>query len=108
MDERGVGFCEPQDAKEKGAGFLIAPQPNSATLKVLRPSVAYNQMDGDFQTTGGSEPAYNLSSYLMTQYKNNREVTFITLSSGGHAWPNGADRVGWNGQLGVMDFFSAH
>lgn len=30
----------------------------------------------------GGEPAYNLSTYLGTTYKNNREVTFITGPSG--------------------------
>ncbi len=78
----GADCCQPTNVKEKGAGFLIAAQPASSTLKVLRPNVAYNQMDGEFQTTGGSEPAYNLSTYLMTMYKNNREVTFITGPNG--------------------------
>ena len=40
--------------------------------------------------------------------QSDREVKFLTLSSGGHQWPGANDRVGWNGQLGVMDFFSAH
>lgn len=40
--------------------------------------------------------------------QSDREVKFLTLSSGGHQWPGGNDGVGWNGQLGVMDFFTAH
>ena len=36
----------------------------------------------DNGTVGGSEPACNLSSYLGTKYKNDREVTFITGPSG--------------------------
>jgi hypothetical protein len=57
-------------------------QPASATVKVLRPDVPYNQMDGAFGTTGGSEPAYNLSDYLGTMYKNNRQVTLLTGPAG--------------------------
>jgi hypothetical protein len=72
----------PQDAKEQGAGFLISPQPDSSTLKVLRPNVPYNQFDGAFETVGGSEPAYNLSAYLQTKYKNDRQVTLITGPDG--------------------------
>lgn len=78
----GQDCCLPSNAKEKGAGFLIAPQPNSDTLKVLRPNVPYNQFDGAFQTVGGSEPAYNLSTYLQTKYKNDRQVTLITGPQG--------------------------
>lgn len=40
--------------------------------------------------------------------QSDREVKFLTLSDGGHQWPGANDRVGWDGQLGVMDFFSAH
>jgi hypothetical protein len=78
----GADCCLPQDVKEQGAGFLIEPQPASSTLKVLRPDVPYNQFDGAFATVGGSEPAYNLSSYLGTMYKNNRQVTLITGPNG--------------------------
>jgi MYXO-CTERM domain-containing protein len=78
----GKDCCLPKDVKEKGAGFLIAPQPDEKTVKVLRPNVPYNQLDGAFGTVGGSEPAYNLSTYLGTKYKNDREVTFITGPSG--------------------------
>ncbi|MBA3392380.1 MAG: hypothetical protein H0T89_07035 [Deltaproteobacteria bacterium] len=74
--------CVPTDIRARGAGFLIAPQPASSTLKVLRPDVPYNQFDGAFATVGGSEPAYNLSSYLQTTYKNNRQVTLITGPNG--------------------------
>lgn len=78
----GADCCLPKDAKEKGAGFLIAAQPDSSELQVLRPNVPYNQLDGAFATTGGSEPAYNLSDYLGTTYKNDREVTFLTGKDG--------------------------
>lgn len=74
--------CQPKDVKEQGAGFLIAPQPDANTIKILRPDVPYNQMDGAFTTVGGSEPAYNLSTYLGTKYKNDQEVTFITGPTG--------------------------
>ena len=37
-----------------------------------------------------------------------REVRFYTLSDGGHQWPGASDKLGWNAQLGVMDFFDAH
>ncbi|HSK05538.1 MAG TPA: hypothetical protein VK932_30030, partial [Kofleriaceae bacterium] len=74
--------CIPKDVKEQGAGFLIAAQPATSTLKVLRPEVPYNQFDGAFASVGGSEPAYNLSAYLKTTYKNNRQVTLITGPNG--------------------------
>jgi MYXO-CTERM domain-containing protein len=74
--------CQPKDIKEKGAGYLIATQPNAATIKILRPDVPYNQLDGAFGTVGGSEPAYNLSAFLGTGYKNDREVVFITGPDG--------------------------
>jgi hypothetical protein len=82
-----AGTCIAKDIRERGAGFLIAPQPNSSTLKVLRPEVPYNQFDGAFGTVGGSEPAYNLSTFEQTEYKNNRQVTFITGPNG----PGAAD-----------------
>jgi hypothetical protein len=72
--------CVPTDVREKGAGFLIANSPNP--VKILHPEVPYNQMDGAFATEGGSEPAYNLSTYLGTTYKNDREVTFVTAPTG--------------------------
>ena len=78
----GADCCLPKDIRERGAGFLIAPQPAASTLKVLRPDVPYNQLDGAFGTVGGSEPAYNLSSYLGTTYKNNRQVTLLTGPQG--------------------------
>jgi len=78
----GQDCCLPKDVKEKGAGFLIATQPAADTIQVLHPEVPYNQMDGAYGTVGGSEPAYNLSTYLGTKYKNDREVTFITGPSG--------------------------
>jgi MYXO-CTERM domain-containing protein len=74
--------CQPQNVKEKGAGFLIAAQPASATLQILHPEVPYNQLDGAFATVGGSEPAYNLSAYLGTEYQNDMDVTFITGPDG--------------------------
>jgi hypothetical protein len=78
----GQACCLPKDIKEQGAGFLIAAQPSSNSLKVLRPEIPYNQFDGRFGTVGGSEPAYNLSTYLNTTYKNNRQVTLITGANG--------------------------
>jgi hypothetical protein len=72
--------CLPTNVKEKGVGFLIGTQP--PTVKILSPEVAYNQLDGVFGTTGGSEPSYNLSSYFGSAYKNNMDVTFITGQSG--------------------------
>jgi MYXO-CTERM domain-containing protein len=77
-----IDCCLPKDVKEKGAGFMIAAQPNSNTLQILHPDVAYNQFEGFYQTVGGSEPAYNLSTFLGTMYQNNREVTFITGPNG--------------------------
>jgi MYXO-CTERM domain-containing protein len=74
--------CQSKNAKEQGAGYLIAQQPASNTLKILHPEVPYNQLDGAFATVGGSEPAYNLSAYLDTKYKNDREVVFITGPNG--------------------------
>lgn len=76
----GQDCCLPSDNKERGAGFLIADQPDP--FKMLRPDVAYAQFDGAFERTGGSEPAYNLSSYLGTTYKGDRDVTFITAETG--------------------------
>ena len=76
----GADCCLPRDIKEKGAGFMIAASPNP--VKILSPEVPYNQMDGAFGTEGGSEPAYNLSTYLGTMYKNDREVTFVTAQDG--------------------------
>ena len=61
-------------------GYEVATQPTS--VQVLRPEIPYNQLDGAFGTTGGSEPAYNLSSYLGTMYKNNRQVTLLTGPNG--------------------------
>jgi hypothetical protein len=76
----GLDCCLPRDDKELGAGFLIATSPDP--IQVLHPEVPYNQLDGVFEPVGGSEPAYNLSTYLGTTYKNDREVTFITGPSG--------------------------
>ncbi|MEO7093730.1 MAG: hypothetical protein ABI175_10800, partial [Polyangiales bacterium] len=76
----GADCCLAKDLRERNAGYEIAAQPN--TVKVLRPDVPYNQLDGAFGTTGGSEPAYNLSAYLGTTYKNNRQVTLLTGANG--------------------------
>lgn len=76
----GQDCCLPSDKKERGAGFMIADQPTP--FKMLRPDVAYAQFDGAFEREGGSEPAYNLSTYLGTTYKNDRDVTFITSDTG--------------------------
>jgi len=76
----GADCCLPRDVKERGAGFMIGARPPG--VKVLRADVPYNQLDGSFDTIGGSEPSYNLSSYLGTTYQNNREVVFLTGPSG--------------------------
>ena len=79
----GAACCLPKPATwQNMPGFEVAPQPATATIKVLRPDVPYNQIDGAFGTTGGSEPAYNLSAYLGTMYKNNRQVTLLTGANG--------------------------
>ncbi len=81
-DDGARDCCQPSNEKEMGAGFLIADQPNGNDLKIFYPEIPYNQMDGFFQTVGGSEPAYNLSDYLQTNYKNDLDVTFITGPNG--------------------------
>ncbi|MBL4636959.1 MAG: hypothetical protein JKY56_24110 [Kofleriaceae bacterium] len=76
----------------EGAGLLSATQPDSATIQILHPEVAYNQQDGRFGTTGGSEPSYSLSEYFGTEYQNGRDVTFVTgpLGPGDHdVWMTG-------------------
>lgn len=70
--------CLPRAEAARGAGFLIAPRPSSETLQILSPEIPYNQLDGAFGTVGGSEPAYNLSTYLGTEYIGGADVTFIT------------------------------
>jgi hypothetical protein len=77
-DDGARDCCLPRDVKEQGAGFMIAAQPGSNTLQILNPGIPYNQLDGAFATVGGSEPAYNLSSFLGTEYINDLDVTFIT------------------------------
>ncbi|MCE9574607.1 MAG: hypothetical protein K8W52_15775 [Deltaproteobacteria bacterium] len=76
----GADCCLPQDIKERGAGFLIAAKPTA--YKVFRPEVPYNQFDGPYAPIGGSEPAYNLSTYLGTTYKNNQQVTLLSGPNG--------------------------
>ncbi len=79
----GQACCLPRPNTWKNLpGFEVADQPASNTIQVLRPDVPYNQIDGAFGTTGGSEPAYNLSTYLGTMYKNNRQVTLLTGPNG--------------------------
>ncbi len=79
----GQACCLPKPATWQNLpGYEVAPQPASNTVKVLRPEVPYNQLDGAFGTTGGSEPAFNLSSYLSSTYKNNRQVTLLTGANG--------------------------
>lgn len=70
--------CLPRAVNSRGAGFLIAAQPRGEDLRVLNPHIPYNQMDGAFETVGGSEPAYNLSTYLGTRYTSDVDVTMIT------------------------------
>jgi len=78
----GADCCVAKDIRERNGGYEIAPQPASNTVRVLRPDIAYNQFDGMYGTTGGSEPAYNLSAFLGTTYKNNRQVTLLTGPNG--------------------------
>ena len=79
----GQDCCMPKATTWKDLpGYEVAAQPATGTVQVLRPDVPYNQFDGEFGTTGGSEPAYNLSSYLGTQYQNNRQVTLLTGPNG--------------------------
>jgi len=79
----GQACCMPKPATWQNLpGYEVAAQPASSTVKVLRPDVPYNQLDGAFGTVGGSEPAYNLSDYLGTMYKNNRQVTLLTGPNG--------------------------
>lgn len=79
----GQACCLPKtNTWQNLPGFEVATQPASADVKVLRPDVPYNQLDGAFGTTKGSEPAYNLSAYLGTEYKNNRQVTLLTGANG--------------------------
>ncbi len=74
--------CLPSNIKELGAGFMIAARPAANELQILFPEIPYNQLDGPFETVGGSEPAYNLSDYLGTEYINSMDVTFITGAAG--------------------------
>lgn len=79
----GQACCLPKPQTWKNLpGYEVAPQPASNTVKVLRPDIPYNQFDGGYGTTGGSEPAYNLSTYLGTMYKNNRQVTLLSGPNG--------------------------
>jgi hypothetical protein len=79
----GQACCLPKPGTWQALpGYEVADQPATASLQVLRPDVPYNQIDGAFGTTGGSEPAYNLSTYLGTMYKNNRQVTLLTGANG--------------------------
>jgi len=79
----GQACCLPKPATwQNMPGYEVAAQPASGDVQVLRPDVPYNQMDGAFGTVGGSEPAYNLSTYLGTTYKNDRQVTLMTGANG--------------------------
>jgi hypothetical protein len=79
----GGDCCLPRPATWQNLpGYEVATQPASDEVQVLRPDVPYNQMDGAFGTTGGSEPAYNLSAYLGSMYKNDRQVTLLTGENG--------------------------
>lgn len=79
----GQACCMPKPQTWQNLpGYEVAAQPATNVLKVLRPEVPYNQLDGEFGTTGGSEPAYNLSTYLGAKYKNDRQVTLLTGPNG--------------------------
>lgn len=122
-DDGARDCCLPRDVKEQGAGFLIAEQPDSAGLQILNPGVPYNQLDGEYGTVGGSEPAYNLSDFLGTEYKNDHDVTFITGPDGPgdqDVWMTGfldgeCDIVGYDEfrtpgecQLGKVSYLGGH
>jgi len=81
-DDGSRDCCLPNDEKEVGAGFLLGEQPDTESVKVLSPAIPYNQLDGWFGTTGGSEKSYNLSEYLGTEYKNDMDITFLTGPDG--------------------------
>ncbi len=108
-DNRTRDCCQPSGDKEKGAGFLIADQPNQDTIKVLFPEIPYNQFDGKFGTVGGSEPAYNLSTFLQTTYKNDLEIVFITGPNGPgnqDVWMSGfIDGECWIGYQSPVDCY---
>lgn len=94
--------CMPTNDKEVGAGFLIGDEPGDDEVTILNPGVPYNQMDGAFGPTGGSEPAYTLSSFLGVMYKNDRDITFITGPGG-----TGTDDVWMTGYVdGECDILS--
>ena len=38
----------------------------------------------------------------------NTEVIFITLTDGGHLWPDANDNVGFDANLAVIEFFKRH
>jgi len=77
----GMDCCLPTpNTWQNMPGFEVASSPTS--VKVLAPHIPYNQLDGEFGPVGGSEPAYNLSTFLNTQYKNNRQVTLLTGPNG--------------------------
>jgi hypothetical protein len=78
-----ANVCVPkQDTWKDLPGYEVAVQPSTGTVQVLRPEIPYNQFDGEYGTVGGSEPAFNLSTFLNTQYKNNRQVTLLTGPNG--------------------------
>ncbi len=77
-----INCCLPTNVKERGAGLMIGSQPSSSTVQVLRPGATPNQLDGYFATEGGSEPSFDLSAFLGTAYRHNREVTLRTGPNG--------------------------
>ncbi len=79
----GQACCLPKPQTwQNMPGYEVAQQPATGSVKLLRPEIPYNQLDGAFGTTGGSEPAFNLSTFLGTTYKNNRLVTLLTGPNG--------------------------
>ncbi len=73
-----VDCCLANNISERGAGLMMAPQPSASALHVLRPEVAYNQLDGFLDSVGGTPPAYRLSPFLGTTYKSDRQVPLVT------------------------------
>lgn len=99
------GGCVPIVATELGAGFLVGPPPDSATLQVRQPAATPNQFDGAFATVGGSEPSFDLSAYFGTAYRNNRDVTLLTGAPGPgeeDVWISGALDGGGGGMVNYL------
>ncbi len=86
----GADCCLPRDSKELGAGFELGVRP--ATVKVLRPDLPANQLDGGFQAGAGGVPSFDLSASLASAYQEARAPTLLTSAAGpgkGDVWISG-------------------